>query len=75
MFGGATTFNDGTKFAAGQDFDEYIHDFAGDVMFDVNTDFKEGQDFDGAVEFLGLFDYDDMFGKALFCISPFAHHH
>ena len=53
------------KFAAGQDFDDYIHDFIGEVEFMGEMDFREGQDFEGDVEFKGLFDYDDMFGKKL----------
>ena len=67
--GGATKFQGEAgkpiKFAAGQDFEDHIHDFMGEVEFAGTMDFREGQDFEGDVEFQGLFDYNDMLGKAL----------
>ena len=67
--GGATKFKGEAgkpiKFAVGQNFENYIHDFIGEVEFMGEMDFKEGQDFEGDVEFKGLFDYNDMVGKKL----------
>jgi len=70
QFGGAMTFKSSpgseTKFAADQDFSDYVMDFAAGGEFEFyadGDDFAVGQDFDGDVEFKELFDYDDMYGK------------
>ena len=64
-FGADLDFAENMEFADGQAFDSYIYEFEDYVDFGADTEFRAGQDFDGAVEFSGLFDYDDMKGKAL----------
>ena len=53
------------RFADGQEFHNHIYEFDADLDFGADTEFATGQDFEGVVEFLGLFDYEDMKGKAL----------
>ena len=65
VFGENLDFANDMRFADGQAFDSYIYEFDADLDFGADTEFAIGQDFDGAVEFLGLFDYDDMKGKSL----------
>jgi hypothetical protein len=53
------------RFADGQEFHNHIYEFDDDLDFGADTEFAVGQDFEGDIEFTGLFNYDDMHGKAL----------